>query len=74
MFIHARVAGKEEEELLALDSKTGKELWRKSYARASFRSIINTGPQATPTVAQGKVYTPSTRTKERSPGKRSTTP
>jgi outer membrane protein assembly factor BamB len=57
VFVHARVAGKDEEELLALDAKTGKELWRTSYSRAPFFSIINTGPQATPCVVQGKVYT-----------------
>jgi outer membrane protein assembly factor BamB len=56
VFIHARVANKDEEELLALDAKTGKELWRKSYSRAPFRSVLNTGPQGTPCVVGGKVY------------------
>lgn len=56
VFIHARVAGKNEEEVLALDAKTGKELWRTSYARAPYFSIINTGPQATPCVVKGRVY------------------
>jgi outer membrane protein assembly factor BamB len=57
VFVHARVAGKQAEELFALDAKTGKELWRKSYARAPFNSFLNTGPQATPCVVEGKVYT-----------------
>lgn len=57
VFIHARVAGKQEEELVALDAKTGKEVWRKSYKRAPFNSVLNTGPQGTPCVSQGKVYT-----------------
>jgi outer membrane protein assembly factor BamB len=57
VFVHARVAGKDEEELLALDARSGKELWRQSYPRAPYFSIINTGPQATPCVVQGKVYT-----------------
>jgi len=57
VFVHARVAGKHEEELLALDAGTGKQLWRASYVRAPFFSVINTGPQATPCVVQGRVYT-----------------
>jgi outer membrane protein assembly factor BamB len=57
VFVHARVASKDEEELLALDAKTGETLWRTSYLRAPYFSIINTGPQATPCVVQGKVYT-----------------
>src|SRR5271168_1029296 len=57
VFLHARIAGKHEEELVALDAGTGKELWRKSYARAPFNSFLNTGPQGTPCVVQGKVYT-----------------
>jgi len=57
VFVHARVAGKNEEEVLALDAKTGNELWRVSYPRAPYFSIINTGPQATPCVLKGRVYT-----------------
>jgi outer membrane protein assembly factor BamB len=56
-FVHARVPGKNAEEVIALDAKTGKELWRKSYARAPYFSVINTGPQATPAVVRGRVYT-----------------
>jgi outer membrane protein assembly factor BamB len=56
-FVHARVPGKDAEEVIALDAKTGKELWRKSYNRAPFFSVINTGPQATPSVVKGRVYT-----------------
>jgi outer membrane protein assembly factor BamB len=55
-FIHAKVPQKDAEEVIALDAKTGKELWRKSYNRAPFFSIINTGPQATPCVVKGRVY------------------
>src|SRR5262249_39757444 len=43
--------------VLALDARTGKELWRAVYARAPYFSIINTGPQATPCVLKGRVYT-----------------
>jgi outer membrane protein assembly factor BamB len=57
VFVHARVAGKEMEELAAFDARTGKELWRSAYTRAPYFSLINTGPQATPCVVQGKVFT-----------------
>jgi outer membrane protein assembly factor BamB len=57
VFVHARVAGKDEEEVIALDARTGKALWRTTYARGPFFSILNTGPQSTPCVVQGKVYT-----------------
>ena len=57
VFVHARVAGKDEEELLALDAATGKQLWRTAYSRAPYSSIINNGPQATPCVVRGRVYT-----------------
>ena len=40
-----------------MDAKTGKELWRTSYARAPYASVLNTGPQATPTVAGNRVFT-----------------
>jgi outer membrane protein assembly factor BamB len=57
VFIHARVEGKEAEEVLALDERTGKQLWRSAYPRAPYFSLINTGPQATPAVVLGRVYT-----------------
>jgi outer membrane protein assembly factor BamB len=57
VFVHARAKDKDEEEVLALDAKTGKELWRKSYPRPAFRSFFGNGPRATPAVAGGKVYT-----------------
>jgi outer membrane protein assembly factor BamB len=56
-FVHARVPGKDAEEVITLDARTGKEWWRKSYGRAPFFSVINTGPQATPAVVKGRVYT-----------------
>jgi outer membrane protein assembly factor BamB len=57
VFIHARVKDKDEEEVLALDAKTGKRLWRDAYVRAPFASPIGTGPRATPTVTLGRLYT-----------------
>src|SRR5215472_13190570 len=55
-FVHARVPSKDAEEVIALDAGTGQELWRRFYDRAPFVSIINTGPQATPSVVKGRVY------------------
>jgi outer membrane protein assembly factor BamB len=56
-FVHARVNGKDREELIAFDAKSGKLLWRQPYERAPYSSVLNTGPQATPTVAGNRVYT-----------------
>jgi outer membrane protein assembly factor BamB len=57
VFVHARVNGKEREELIAFEAKTGKVLWREAYNRGPYSSVLNTGPQATPTVAGNRVYT-----------------
>jgi outer membrane protein assembly factor BamB len=57
VFVHARVANKNEEEVLALDADSGKELWRMAYARAPFTSLFGNGPRATPAVAGGHLYT-----------------
>ena len=57
VFVHARVAGKEQEEVVAFDAKSGKELWRSPYDRATYSSVLNTGPQATPTVVGKRLYT-----------------
>jgi outer membrane protein assembly factor BamB len=57
VFVHARVNGKDREELIALDAKTGDVKWRTPYDRGPYNSVLNTGPQATPTVAGGRIYT-----------------
>jgi outer membrane protein assembly factor BamB len=57
VFIHAKVADKTEEEVIAYDSDTGKEKWRTPYKRAAFASLYGNGPRATPAVFDGKVYT-----------------
>ena len=57
VFVHARVKGKDAEELVALAAADGTELWRAGYPRAPYSSVLNTGPQATPAVAGNKVYT-----------------
>jgi outer membrane protein assembly factor BamB len=57
VYLHTRVAGKDEEELAAFDAATGKELWRSPYARPAFKSLFGSGPRATPAVVDGRVYT-----------------
>ena len=56
VFVHARVNGKDREEMIAFDAGSGKELWRTAYDRAPYSSVLNTGPQATPTVSGGRIY------------------
>jgi outer membrane protein assembly factor BamB len=57
VFLFTRAKDKEAEELTAYDAKTGEEVWAKDYERAPFKSPFGAGPQGTPTVADGKVYT-----------------
>jgi outer membrane protein assembly factor BamB len=59
VFLHTRGAdkGKEEEEVLALDTATGKPLWKDVYTRPAFQSVLGTGPRATPTVAGKRLVT-----------------
>src|SRR5262245_21991182 len=52
-----KVKGKDAEALAAFDAKTGDKKWEKSYERGKFFSPFGNGPQGTPTVAGGKVYT-----------------
>jgi len=49
--------GKDADALAALDAKTGKRLWEKSYDRAKFNPPFGAGPRSTPAVSGGKVYT-----------------
>ena len=57
VFVHALVKGKDQEEVVAFDAKTGNELWRTAYDRGEFTSIFGNGPRATPTVVGGHIYT-----------------
>src|SRR5262249_61084937 len=57
VFLHARVKDRDEEEVIARDAKTGKQLWRAVYGRAPFKSLIGNGPRATPAVMLNRVYT-----------------
>jgi outer membrane protein assembly factor BamB len=52
-----KVKGKDAEALAAFDARTGDKKWEKSYDRDKFFSLFGNGPQGTPTVAGGKVYT-----------------
>jgi outer membrane protein assembly factor BamB len=57
VFLHVGVKDKEAEEVLAFDAATGKELWKDSYERPAYKSVLGTGPRATPTVAGKRLYT-----------------
>jgi outer membrane protein assembly factor BamB len=56
VFIHAKVANKIEEEIVAFDAKSGDELWRTRYERAAFTSLFGNGPRATPAVVNDRLY------------------
>jgi outer membrane protein assembly factor BamB len=57
VFVHARVAGKEQEEVIAYDARTGKEQWRMAYDRPAFKNQFGNGPRSTPLVDGERVYT-----------------
>lgn len=57
VYLHTRVADKDEEEVRAFDAKTGEPRWRTPYPRSSFGSPFGTGPRGTPAFADGKIYT-----------------
>ncbi len=46
----------EQETVTAYDAVSGKQAWSTSYPRANFFSPFGTGPQGTPAVSGGKVY------------------
>lgn len=56
VFLHAKVKDKNEEELLAWDAATGKQLWRTAYPRVEFTSIFGNGPRGTPTVVGDRIW------------------
>ncbi len=55
-FVHARAGQLQEEEVVAFDAVTGKELWRDKSPRATYNSVLGGGPAATPTVAWNKIF------------------
>jgi outer membrane protein assembly factor BamB len=57
VFLHTKVADKDEEAVTAYDAKTGAKLWQTTYKREPFTSDFGNGPRATPTVLKDRVYT-----------------
>jgi outer membrane protein assembly factor BamB len=57
VFLHTKLADKDDEEVTCYDANKGEVLWRKSYERAAFKSPFGNGPRATPAVDGGKLYT-----------------
>jgi outer membrane protein assembly factor BamB len=57
VFLHAKAKDRDEEEIAAFDSGSGKELWRRAYPRAPFKSPFGVGPRATPIVSGDRIYT-----------------
>ena len=57
VFLFTKVKDQNQEELSAYDAKTGELQWHKAYDRPDFFSLFGVGPQATPAVADGRVYT-----------------
>lgn len=57
VFLHTKVAGKDAEKVQAFDAKTGDQKWEQTYEKTPFAPKFGEGPRATPTVADGQVYT-----------------
>jgi outer membrane protein assembly factor BamB len=59
VFVHARGKDneKEQEEVVSLDAVTGKVLWKDVYARPAYKSVLGSGPRATPVVAGKRLFT-----------------
>jgi len=57
VYLHFKVANKDAEAVQAFDAQTGKPLWQASYARAAYKGLFGSGPRATPSIAEGKVFT-----------------
>jgi outer membrane protein assembly factor BamB len=57
VYLFAKVKDKEEEEVIALDAKTGKDVWRTAYPRGSIVTLFGAGPRSTPVVADGRIIT-----------------
>lgn len=57
VFLHARVAGAEAEEVVAVTAELGRVLWRQQYLRAPFNNQFGNGPRSTPLFDQGRLYT-----------------
>jgi outer membrane protein assembly factor BamB len=56
VFLHVKSPERDEEQLLAFDAPSGRELWRYSYPRGAGQFKFGNGPRATPTIAGGRVF------------------
>ncbi len=57
VFLHTKAAEGDTEVVQAFDASSGKPLWSESYPRAPYKGLFGSGPRATPTVHEAKVYT-----------------
>jgi outer membrane protein assembly factor BamB len=57
VYLHAAVQGKEQEQVLALQAANGEQVWSDVYDRPAYKSVLGVGPRATPTLAQGRLFT-----------------
>lgn len=57
VYLFAQVEGKEQEALHAFEAESGKPLWQTAYDRPRFWTLFGSGPQGTPAVVGGKVFT-----------------
>lgn len=57
VFLHTKITGKDAEQVKAFDAKTGEMKWEKSYEKPHFTSLFGSGPSATPSVADGRLFT-----------------
>ena len=55
-FIQRAVGGEDKEVAIALDAKSGKELWAVTLGKATYDKQGGDGPRSTPTVAGKRVY------------------
>src|SRR6185503_2921756 len=55
-FIQRSVGGKEQEVVIALDVKTGRELWATPVGKPTYESEGGNGPRSTPMVDGKRVY------------------
>ena len=57
VYLHTKLADKDEEALTAYDAATGQQLWQTSYPKDKFATPFGNGPRGTPAVAGDKVFT-----------------
>ena len=65
VFVLAKVKDRDEEEVQALDARTGQMLWRTAYGRALFTSLFGSGPRATPPGCSSRTRAAGSRSRRR---------